>query len=403
MKRSAFPFLLLFFLLTLGVVIVSQKQQDLRTRASASTTLSLLPLAPFSNPITKRVGDTVSFDVMLNPGSNQISTVKMHIVYDSSVFEVSEKTGFVTNKKAFPVAVEGPIIDNNNDSVIATFFVGADPNQAIKTPVKIGTLTLKAIKETYNFSSSKIFFEETSRAYSISSKDYAFENVIATTNPAYVIVRPKDATPIPTGSAGSPLRQGSEGQAGTTITPSIGATPSATAVPLPTQPSNDVKLSFKVFYTGIGKGRLENKFPEHTTRFAAIYLIDSKNFVSKVNNVSLQYDEGDNSFNGVLTVPNFESGTYTIQIKGDGYLQNEIGSSRVLTAGSEYTLPSVSLVGGDINNDGKVSIIDYNFLFVCSTVDIDPKKCSRLVKMRADLDDNGKVDENDQFIFIKQK
>lgn len=397
MKRSAFPFLLLFFLLTLGVVIASQKQQEIRTRASANSTLSLVPSTSFSTPITKRVGDTLTFDVMLDPRSNQISTVKVHIMYDSSVFEVSEKTGFTTNKKAFPVAVEGPIINNDSGSVIATYFVGVDPNQAIKAPVKVGTLTLKAIKESYNFSTTKIFFEDTSRAYSIASQDYAYENVIATTNPAYVVVRSKNSAPLPTkisiSSSPTPIF---------VSTPSATIVPSPTATPVPTKIPNDVKLSLKVFFAGIGKERLENKFPEHTTRFANILLIDSKNFVFKVHNVSLKYDEADYSFNGVLSVPDLDAGNYTIQIKADGFLQNEIGSIRYLAVGSEHILPPVSLAGGDINNDGKVTVVDYNHLFTCSIVDIDLKKCSKLIKMRADLDDNGRVDENDQFIFIKQ-
>ena len=104
MKRSAFPFLLLFFLLTLGVVIASQKQQEIRTRASANSTLSLVPSTSFSTPITKRVGDTLTFDVMLYPRSNQISTVKVHIIL---YLKYLKKLALLPIRKLFLLRLKG--------------------------------------------------------------------------------------------------------------------------------------------------------------------------------------------------------------------------------------------------------------------------------------------------------
>lgn len=399
MRKSSFPVLLLFFLLSVGVVLVSQKQQELRTTASANTTLQLLPSTSINAPLTKRVGDRISFDVMLYPGSNYITTVKVHISYDASVFEVPQRNGFEINKKAFPFAIEGPIINNDDGSVIATFFVGADPSQAIKVPTKVGTLHLTALRETYNLSTSKIFFEETSQAYSVASQDYAYENVIATTTPAYVVVRPRDAA-IPL----TPLPQGSEGQASYTVTPApiVVHSVAPTVTVAPTHPPKELKISFKTFLTGIGKKPLENTHPKRTTRYAKMFLVNAKNFVTTSYDVALRYEESDGSFVGTLIVPDIDTGMYKVQMKVDGYLLSEFSESKFLAVGSEYFFVPVRLFAGDVNNDGRVSVVDYNLMLSCSIIAAESGTCSKQARILADLDDNGRVDENDQFIFIKQ-
>src|SRR5258707_408743 len=96
--------LVLLFLVCLTTIIsiasIVEKKQDLRTRAAQSTALSFSPSSNLNNPIQKQVGDTISLNVMLDPGKNYVSIVKVHITYDPSSFSAKGKSTFVVNKSA---------------------------------------------------------------------------------------------------------------------------------------------------------------------------------------------------------------------------------------------------------------------------------------------------------------
>jgi hypothetical protein len=420
MKKNVFSVLILFFLLGVGFVLAlqNQKQQDIRSRASASSTISLTPSSSLSAPIRKKVGDSVTFDIMLNPGENAISTVKLHISFDSSFFEAPQNA-LAINTSIFPATVEGPIVNNDAGSVIATLSVGFDPKRAITAPVKIGTITLTALKENggLDISTGKIAFEQDTQAYSVSPNDYAYENVIATAIPAYVVVRSRP-TPTPTGGTKASsknvqpkptltpplpkvtpiLSQGVVPTAMSTIAPT-----GATTVIVPTEitpPFGAATLTFKIFLHGIGiKDRLDNKFPKQKTRYVVASLLDSTNAVAVTHDVLLQYDERDGSFNGKLIIPALNRDSYLVKIKADGYLETQTVSRQDMVGGGDYVLPPISLTPGDLDRDRRVTIFDYNLLIAC--VDGNRTVCTSQVQKRADLDDNGQVDVYDAFIFVK--
>src|SRR4051812_26927935 len=83
-------------------VALFQHQQDLRSRASASTILSFSPTSSSSSPLQKNVGATVPLDIMVNPGNNAISTIKLQLHYDTNKFQTVSSTPFVVNATSFP-------------------------------------------------------------------------------------------------------------------------------------------------------------------------------------------------------------------------------------------------------------------------------------------------------------
>src|SRR5947209_6993574 len=103
--------LVLLLVVLPALLFIVQKKQESRSHATASTTLSLTPSTNSNTPLQKNIGDPVSFDVMVNPGNNLPSTLKLQIQYDPTKLQPAS-TPFVTNTSAFPTIIEGPVIAN---------------------------------------------------------------------------------------------------------------------------------------------------------------------------------------------------------------------------------------------------------------------------------------------------
>src|SRR6185437_2486915 len=134
-KRQITVLSLLFILAVIpATLFLTQKSQEQRSRASASTQLYLVPDTTASVPLQKNVGDTVSFDVMINPGTNMPSVVKLVLQYDPTKFQASA-TPFAVNAAAFPSTLEGPIVQSG--LVVASVSIGSDTTKAIQSITKI--------------------------------------------------------------------------------------------------------------------------------------------------------------------------------------------------------------------------------------------------------------------------
>ena len=184
-----------------AVVFLSQQQQDDRTRASASTTLSFAPATTATSPMQKTVGQPVSFDVMVTPGNNQVTYVKLEMVYDPTKLQPTSSP-FTANIDKFPSTLEGPVI--NNGRVFIAVSIGADPSKAIKQTTKVGTVNFTAISSTGS-SVTVLSYGNTSQVLSVGAGDQASENVLSTKTPAYVLIG-TGITPSPT-----PARRAGDG------------------------------------------------------------------------------------------------------------------------------------------------------------------------------------------------
>ena len=163
-------------------VFLVDRVQDLRGRAEKATTISL-------NPPTQEVapGENATLDVVLNPGTNQVNFVKLHIKYDSSVFsldgdnyfELDPASGF---RLAKPLEIPTPGL------MVITVDVGSDPTKVIRTTQRIGTITLPVNSDAQAGGQSITIDTNQTQVRSIQSNDAFNENVLANVQNATISI-----------------------------------------------------------------------------------------------------------------------------------------------------------------------------------------------------------------------
>ncbi|MEK7573378.1 MAG: cohesin domain-containing protein [Patescibacteria group bacterium] len=211
-------------------VFVVQKQQQTRSGAAPATNLSFVDTTT-KNPTTETtpktvsIGETVSFDVVMDPGINVVGGLTLIINYDSTKLAI-EGQGITPN-----TTVMGNLLGdiNNTPGQINVSFSPAaiDPTKAITQKTTIGTITLKALAITDVGTPTKITFDGNTIVVPIGSGD-TNSNVLAGSSPAFVvIVAQGEVTPTPTAT---PV-PGVTTQP--TATPTSAPVPQATATPIP--------------------------------------------------------------------------------------------------------------------------------------------------------------------------
>lgn len=73
-----------------------------------------------------------------------------------------------------------------------------------------------------------------------------------------------------------------------------------------------------------------------------------------------------------------------------------------MIAGTTNTMPNVTLVVGDTNNDNTLDILDYNMIYGCYSVDSPPRNCNATQKFQSDLNDDGNVNQYDYNLFLRE-
>ncbi len=160
-----------------------QQQQETRSQAEKSTTLSFLPESTTTTPIKKAVNDEITLDVQVNPGKNVVSFVKLEIQYDETKLATAAADSFRVNETAFPITLEGPAFSPGKIAV--TLSIGSDPTKAIQTITRAATIKLKAKANTGSTPTNVIFGNNT-EILSIGETDQAQENVLLNVNPAVI-------------------------------------------------------------------------------------------------------------------------------------------------------------------------------------------------------------------------
>lgn len=220
-------------------VYLVQRQQEIRGRAEKATTLSFEP-----NSASTSVGQTVSFDIMVDPGGiNLITTATLIINYDPNKLTASDAS-FVPNitgctspapAELLCVILQEPIYSSGSISAVLAI-KALDP--PIQTKTKIATITFQAQAPTDPGMTTQITFGNETQILSMGSGDVFSENVLSTTNPASVT--------ITAGTAISPTPTSTLTPAPTTsaLTPTPTPTRAPTSIPTPTQivvqPTNQV-------------------------------------------------------------------------------------------------------------------------------------------------------------------
>ncbi len=207
-------------------VFVVQKQQQTRSNASPATNLSFLETATQTpttetTPKTVSVGNTVSFDVVMNPGVNVVGGLTLIINYDSTKLSV-EGQGITPNTEKMG---DSKGLANTPGQINVSFFPAADPLKAITQTTTIGTVIFKALAITDVGTPTRISFDSNTIVAPIGGGD-TNSNVLAGSSPAFVAIVEQGTisptvTPVPS----------------VTIQPSATPAPTAASTPAPTAAS----------------------------------------------------------------------------------------------------------------------------------------------------------------------
>lgn len=200
-RRGLFIILGIVILAVVGVSIWFIRQRTVTApRAAASTTLSFV--APTQ---TVQNGQQLSSDIMITPGTNSVSVVKLVLTYNSDQLQVaSDASSFVVNSAAFPQTLQEPATTCNGTlcTLSATYAIGADPTKAITAPTTLGTF--KATVIAPDQTPVTVGFDQTAAVYSVGTGDQAGENVLASTAPLSFTVNAAIGGTTPTGTGTGP-------------------------------------------------------------------------------------------------------------------------------------------------------------------------------------------------------
>jgi len=216
--------LIVFFLLAIPVSFYFISQQIKPNTADIpSTSLSVTP-----NSTKAEVGQDLSFDINIDPGTNSISTVKLVVLYDATKLEMSD-AGFLPNTSSFQ-SIENKTF--NPGAISLTADVGANYPAIIK-PTRIGTLTFKALDNT-DYAKTQIFFGDQTKTLSNNKNLPSDENLLATTVPANINI---------VGSSQPEATSSSETTTPTpTLIPQNNQNPEITTTPTPTATADSLPI-----------------------------------------------------------------------------------------------------------------------------------------------------------------
>lgn len=197
MRKKQFIILSLVIIAVIGLPLtffLYSKQQELRSRAEKSSILYFAPESNETAPLSTQIGNTLPLDIMLNPGTNAVSLVKLELLYDPAKFEADTATAFEPNLTAFSQVVDAPQVTPGKITV--TLSIGTDLSKVLTQVTKVGTLKLKALSSTnVSETPATVSHGPNSQILAIGANTTSDENVLSNTTPAFITI---NQAPIPT-------------------------------------------------------------------------------------------------------------------------------------------------------------------------------------------------------------
>lgn len=199
------------------------------------------------------------------------------------------------------------------------------------------------------------------------------------------------------------------------VTPTKTPTPTPTnkpiSTPIPTSLPGATILKFNsIKLHGVGKGgdnsnpnSTGNLNPLRTTRTITVEILDGSDNIVTTATGNIVYKSATGDFSGEVSLnSSIPSIDYSVKIKSPQFLKRSLGISKINT-GVVNNMPNAILITGDIDNDNKLTNLDYNILADCYADLTNPKNCSNVnKKLTADLSDDGKVNLVDYNTFIRE-
>jgi len=187
--------------------------------------------------------------------------------------------------------------------------------------------------------------------------------------------------------------------------------PTSTPKP-PTSTPGGVTLALDIALHGIGAGgdnanptgnSLSNKNPLHPVQSAFVQIFDSNNQLVTSATGEVQYDSNSGKYTGAVNadLPS-TNGSYIVKLRTNQHLVRLVPGIQTFTPGQTSQLPQVDLIAGDITNDNRVDILDYNSLLDCYS-DLGPAPaCNDTKKVTSDLNDDDSVNQFDYNLFLRE-
>lgn len=436
--------LLLVMVVTIGVFLsvkFLKQRQTTSSHASQATVLSFSPTSSPTSPIQKNLNDPIAFDVVANPGTNLISLVKLEIDYDPTVLAPADTNPFVSST-AMSQVMEGPVYQTGK--VLVTLSVGADPTKAISTTTTIASFNFKSLSGTS--APTAITFGPITTVTSIDANSSPQENVLSSTIPAYLAIAAPTPTPTVT-STPAPTATNTPAPTITntptptrtptptttpipptatpipTNTPTLTPTPTVTNTPTPTRTPTptltntptptpvSTRLAVNILLDGIGNAgdnanptdsSFSNKNPLTIQRSFRMQIFDSTGTLITTNDSTGTYNSTIGGYQVTHDLGSgFTTGTYTVKVKTTGFLQRQVPGFLTITQNQTQQLAALTLVSGDLNDDNKLSLLDYNILRSCYGSTPDPS-CTTVQRKESDMNDDGSVDIGDLNLFLRE-
>lgn len=198
MKRIVLIVVAVLILLAIPVtVFLVSQQQELRKRAAPATTLSLSPTT-----VEKKVGESLSLDVKIDTGDNQVVAAEISLTFDPEKLQAEN----ITNGGLFPNILTSGSIENGTASIAVGAPNTSQPVTGVGTAAVVRFKTLAATETPVSVRFGPTTF--------IGGLGESSTNVLVGTTPAKITITTdagsnKEATPsasptpTPTGSATS--------------------------------------------------------------------------------------------------------------------------------------------------------------------------------------------------------
>jgi hypothetical protein len=163
----------------------SAPPQAVQQASHKSTVLSFTPMSSTTEPLKTGVGETVTLDIMIDPGQNLVSFAKVEIQYDPTKLTPVKTNGFLADG-AFSSIMDGPTYNPGN--VVVTLSIGADPTKAIAKSAKAATIKFKTLAKTDSSNPTTVTFGPGTNILSLAPEDNASDNVLASTESAVIAI-----------------------------------------------------------------------------------------------------------------------------------------------------------------------------------------------------------------------
>lgn len=192
-----------------------------------------------------------------------------------------------------------------------------------------------------------------------------------------------------TADFGSTLDQ--ELQSASQVSLSSPCLPTTTTTPtIPISPQNSV-LFLKISLPGIGQGSGNNNNPIKSS--IAITISFTNPTIKKNVTGEIAYQSSSHKFEGDVDISTIPDGAYEVGVKLPNSLIEIYPNQLTISQSTKkYTLQTISLYMGDVNNDGVLSILDYTQFISCYKKNT---SCTTIHKTMSDFNLDGAISLDD--------